>query len=172
MKIIEGLKQLKELARKADDIKTKILTHCADLDNAEPVYGTGHADQIKQWFQSHKDLVAQILKLRLRIQRTNLDTPVAIEINGEMVTKSIAEWIHRRKDLAKMELSLWSSLGDRGLKPGAVHDPANPGAAKAVNIRRYYDPKTRDVKVEEFTSEPALIDAALEIKNAVTDLAE
>jgi len=38
MKIIEALKKIKDLQRKADDIKDKIGTYCADLDCENPVY--------------------------------------------------------------------------------------------------------------------------------------
>jgi len=46
------------------------------------------------------------------------------------------------------------------------------GGQTVVKIRRYFDPKVRDVKVDLFRREPSVIDSTLETVNAVTDLIE
>ena len=40
MKIIEALKKIKDLRRKADDLKDKVKQHCADLDCETSPYHT------------------------------------------------------------------------------------------------------------------------------------
>ncbi len=87
------------------------------------------------------------------------------------MTKPIAEWIHRRKDLAKLDLEMWSKLNDRNLKEG-VMSPTSGGPGKDVRIRRYYDPQMRDAAMASYKAEPSIIDGHLEVVNAVTDLIE
>lgn len=169
MKLIQAMKQIKDLQRKADDLKKKIALHCADYDFEQSVYADQRS-QVESWVQGVSDLLKEILRLRVAIQRTNLATPVTIDLPNGVVTKTIAEWIHRRRDLAKSEEALWACLSDRGLKDGLVK--TSSGEPKDVKVRRYYDPKTRDTMVDAFRSEPLIVDATLEIINATTDLIE
>lgn len=169
MKIIEAMKQIKDLQRKADDLKRKIGAHSADLDFETPLY-ENQKGQVAEWLQAHSDILKEVLRLRIAIQRTNLETMVTITVGGKAVTKCIAEWIHRRRDLAGEEYKAWSQLTDRGLKEGTITQ--STGQLKEVKIRRYFDPLTRDQKIDEFRSEPHNIDATLEVVNAITDLIE
>lgn len=173
MKIIEGLKKIKDLQRKAEDIRKKIRDNCADLDAETPAYETVEKQKevITGWLQAHSDILREVENLRLSIQRTNLAKEVTIEVvDGKQVTKSIAAWIHRRKDLAKLEADSWAVLTNRNLKPANYKPDPKTDVVQIANVRKYYDQLTRDRKVEEFTSEPSRIDAALEIANATTDL--
>jgi len=174
MKIIEGLKKIKDLQRKVEDIRKKIAENCADLESDTPNY-ENQTQQVKEWLQACHDIIKEIETLRLRIQKTNLEVQVSIEVtDGNRVTKSIAAWIHRRKDLAKLECGIWHSLTTRNLQPTAYREDKSDKNApvKIANIRKYYNQLERDKKVEEYTSEPSRIDASLEITNAVTDLLE
>lgn len=170
MKIIQAMKQLKDLAIKSNDLRAKIQKHSADLSIETQIYPDQRA-QLALWIQSHSDVLKEILRLRVAIQRTNLATPVAIELGGVTVTKSIAEWIHRRRDLAKMEQESWALLTDRGLKEQGVQT-VKDGPVTQVTIRRYFDAQERDTKVELYRSEPSLINGTLEVVNATTDLIE
>lgn len=170
MMIIEGMKKIKELQIKAEDLRKKIGTYCADQSHETPTYGTEQKAKINEWLQGHSDVTKEILKLRINIQRTNLATSVDIELGGKIVTKSIAEWIHRRKDLSGLELSAWGQLGDRGLKEGTIK--SSTGELQEVKIRRYYDPSDRDKNIELYRTEPGVIDRTLEVVNAITKLLE
>ena len=169
MKLIEGMKLIKELQEKAEDLRCKVGKHCADLDYETPLYAD-QKRQVSEWMQAHGDLLKEILSLRFRIQKTNLATEVPIELGGKSVTKTIAEWIHRRRDLAKLDLDMWAKLGDRGLKEGTIAATVPGGEAKQIKIRRYFDPLERDKRIELYRSEPGIIDRTLEVVNAVTDL--
>ena len=169
MKLIEALKQIQDLQRKADDLRGKIALHSAHMDYETPVY-SDQRKQVKEWLQAHSDILKEILRLRIAIQRTNLQTDVTIELGGKGVTKTIAEWIHRRRELAEYECVAWKQLTDRGLKEGRIQE--STGQTKEVKIIRCYDPEERDKKVDLYSSEPTTIDAKLEITNAVTDLIE
>lgn len=167
MKLIEAMKKLKDLNIKAEDLRKKVSVHCADLSFETPMY-PDQASVVSGWIQAHSDLMQEILKLRVGIQRTNLKTLVAIELGGKSVSKTISEWIHRRRDLAKLDMDMWSKLGDRGLAEQSGKD--SQGQQVDIKIRRYFDPKIRDEKIDLYRSEPSVIDATLEVVNAVTEL--
>jgi len=169
MKIIEALKKIKELQKKADDLKDKVSRNCAHLDYETPAY-QNQGQQITEWLQAHGDVIKEILRLRIAIQCTNLSVAVEIELGGKFVKKSIAEWIHRRRDLADNERRMWSKLTDRGLKEGKFKQSTD--VPMDVKIVRYYKAEERDKKVELYMCEPNVIDARLETVNAVTDLIE
>ena len=168
MKLIEAMKQIKALGVKAADLQAKVAATCANLDIETPVYADPKG-QVAEWIQAHGDILKEIMRLRVGIQRTNLSTQVSIEIGGVQVTKCIAEWIHRRRDLAKAEMDMWSKLGDRGLKEGFMGQSTG-AEPRAVKIVRHFDPKERDAKIDLYRSEPSKIDGTLEVVNAVTDL--
>lgn len=170
MKLIEAMKKIKDLQIKAEDLKKKVSQFCAIQSVETPLYGKDQAEKIKEWLQGYGDILKEILKLRISVQRTNLDTDVTIELDGKQVTKSIAEWIHRRKDLAGLEQQLWSSLTDRGLKEGILQN--SQGEKVEVKIVRFYEPSQRDKFIELYRSEPSKIDSTLEVVNAVTELIE
>jgi hypothetical protein len=168
MKLIEGMKLIKELQEKAEDLRGKVTKHCADLDFETAPY-PDQRTQISKWIQAHNDILKNILQLRVNIQRTNLATSVEIEIDGEHVTKTIAEWIHRRRDLAGLELKMWQGLTDRNLQEGKLPS-SQGGEATAVKLRRYYEPAERDAKIMVYRAEPGIIDRTLEVVNATTEL--
>lgn len=170
MKLIQAMKQLKELMVKAEDLREKVGKFCADLTIETPTYPDQRAT-VDGWIQSHADILKRIAELRTAIQRTNMATMVTIELDGTQVTKPIAAWIHRRRDLAGLEGLMWAKLTDRNLKEQNLQT-APGGAVTEVRIRRYYDPAQRDAKRELFRSEPSIIDGALEVVNATTDLME
>jgi len=171
MKLIEALKKIKDEQRKADDLREKVAKHSAHLSIETPVY-KDQPKQVAGWIQAHSDILKEILRLRIAIQRTNLETMVAIAVGagGSDVTKSIAEWIHRRRDLAGEECTMYQGLTDRGLKEGTMKQSTEQ--LVDVKIVRCYDPEQRDKMIDLYQSEPSVIDARLEVVNAVTDLIE
>jgi hypothetical protein len=171
MKIIEALKKTKDLSKKADDLKAKIAKYCADLDCETPIY-PDQRGQVSEWLQSHGDVVKEILLLRYRIQKTNVNTQVTMRLGDKNVTKSIAEWIHRRKDLANMEMGCWKQLTERNLNETYKSQPTPNSPESFIKRRLYFDPKERDQKIELFRSEPSTIDGILETVNSTTDLME
>lgn len=175
MKLIEAMKQVKDLLIKADDLRKKIANHSAILSLETPVY-ENQAEQIKKWLQAHEDIMQLIGSLQVLIAKTNLNTHVTINFGNDVqVTKSITEWIVRRgkgtdkNGTAMMDMKAWAALTDRNLREGSVPSSSG-GEATKVTIRRFYSPEDRDKKVEMYRSEPHLIDSTLEVINAVTDL--
>ena len=163
------MKEIKRLEEKCDDLGLKVKTYCADMDFETPTY-PDQKSQVSGWIQSVHDSYKECERLRLAIQKTNLETKVTIDMAGQKVEKSIAAWIMRRRVYAQREMNLWNCLTDKGLREGTIQTSTNE--KKEVRIRRYYDPKVRDAKVAEYRDEPNMIDRNLEVVNAVTDLIE
>jgi hypothetical protein len=175
MKIIEAMKQIKDLLRKAADLREKIQNYAADMSINTPTYENQRA-KVDGWLQAHDDVLKEIEHLRVSITRTNVLTLVAIDIGGKKVTKPIAGWIQRRKDLAGLAKTAWSGLNQLEktgkVREATINNPATDEPNTEIKIRRYYDPELRDKRVEMYSAEPAAIDGRLEVVNAVTDLVE
>ena len=163
------MKKVKDLQRKADDLKEKVAKHCADLDCETPTY-PDQRREVSGWIQSVEDIYKEIEHLRVSIQKTNIETDVTIELGGKFVTKKIAQWIHRRRDLAKAQEGIWRALTDKGLKETSVVQLTPNSPQTFVKKRLYFDPSERDKKIELYRSEPSIIDSTLEIINATTEL--
>jgi len=172
MKLIQALKQTKDLKRKSADLRKKISQYCADMDFEAPTYGSVEMQrkEVSGWLQACEDIHKEILRLNIAIQRTNLETETTIELDGKYITKSIAEWIHRRRELAGLDTQAWQALSSRGLKDGRTKTTA--GSEIEMKVRLYFDPKQRDNKLNALLSEPSIIDGHLEVVNAITDLIE
>lgn len=169
MKIIEGLKKIQSLQKKAEDLRDKMGVYCAHLNIETPTY-PDQKGQVKEWMQAHGDILKEILGLRVAIQTTNLATEVIIEIGGKAVKHNIAEWIHIRRDLAGLQEKALRKLTDKNLKEGFTEN--TQGEKIEIRIVRCYDPQDKDKNIDIFSNEPSLIDAKLEVTNAVTDLLE
>jgi len=170
MKLIEALKAIERLQRKGDDIKKLIKDHCATSNLQPPTYAEPDK-KISGWLQAHTDIVAEVLRLRIAIAKTNLATMVTIDLgNNKSPSKSIAEWIHRRRDLSKQDHAAWANLTDRGIQNHTAKGPGD--AVIEVKIQRHFDPTKRDEMKDMYLSEPSIIDGRLEVVNAITDLIE
>lgn len=169
MKIIEALKKIKYLEKKAQDYTNKIAKNCVHMDYENPVY-ENQESKFKSWIQGYKDILKEISTLHYRIQKTNLMTKMKIELPQGTVEKTLTEWIIRRRKLADMELKMFNSINDRGLKEGMVNFPS--GQSVHAKIKRYYNPSENDKIRSDLSEEPIIIDGKLEIINAVTDLLE
>lgn len=183
MKLIEALKKQKDLVRKKDDIVMKIAEFSSDMEDENPIYGNEneytaqkvqtHKQHIASLVQAVTDINKEILSLRIGIQKTNLNTGVAMEINGKTITHTIAEWIHRKRDLISFDTQAYIALAikEKKLSPKQIIiEKDGVKTPQLVNIRRYYDVKARDTVLENLTTESSIIDSKLEIVNATTEL--
>jgi hypothetical protein len=170
VKIIEAMKRVKANKDKIADLQTMIGKYCAGLNFETPTYGHDTHAKITEWLQSCNDLARDNARLLVAVARTNLATSVPILLGDKTVTKTIAEWVWRRREYAETDLRTWLQLSDRNLKEGTTVN--SQGERTEVKIIRYFDPVMRDKMVAMFKAEPHEIDAALEVINAVTDLIE
>jgi hypothetical protein len=170
VKIIEAMKRVKANKDKITDLQAMIAKYCVALNFETPTYGSETTSKVSEWLQSCNDLAQDNAKLLVSIARTNLATTVPISLGDKTVTKSIAEWVWRRREYAEIDLRTWQMLTDRNLKEGITKN--SQGETTEVKIVRYFDPVARDNMVAMFKAEPHAIDASLEVINAVTDLIE
>jgi hypothetical protein len=171
MKIIEGLKKLKELRKKQDDLIRKISHNSALMSYQTPPYGDQQREKVAGFVQAVHDIGHEILALNVSIQQTNLVTLVAIEVKpGTVVERSVAEWILRRRTLAALDAGAVKALNTGQLREGHLPTRSADQKPEEAKIVRFYDQETRDQALEMFESEPGRIDARLEVVNAVTDL--
>lgn len=173
VKIIEAMKKVKANEEAIRDLQAKIALNSARLNIETSPYGDKDAAtaQVQEWAQGCHSRSLENVRLLTAIGRTNLQTMVTITLGGRSVTKSVAEWIWRRRKYAAVDLITWKSMGDRNLKEGKV-SMATGSPPTDVTIVRHYNPVERDAKVSEYQTEAHEIDAALEVINAVTDLVE
>lgn len=170
MKLIEAMKRVKANKEKIADLQERIGQVAAHLSIESPLYGVDTPSKINEWIQSCNDLTQENVRLLVAVARTNLATAVPIQLGGKLVTKSIAEWVWRRREYAAVDLATWSKLNDRGLNDRQLS--TSTGVPLEIKVVRNYDPDRRDEKISEFKMEPHEIDAALEVVNAVTDLVD
>lgn len=169
MKIIEAMKRVKANREKISDLQEKIRNTSAHLSHETSPYPNPKL-KVSEWAQSCGDLSRECVRLLACISRTNSETKVTIELGGKSVTKPISEWIWRRREFAKIDLATYRAMTDRGLKEGQMN--TSTGTPIDVKIVRNFDAEHRDRMAEIYRSEPAEIDAALEVVNATTDLIE
>lgn len=170
MKIIEAMKRVKQNKEKIADLQGKIGQFCANLNFETPTYGADTTAKITEWLQACNDVTQENVRLLCAIQRTNITTDVTITLGEKPVTKTIAEWVWRRREYAALDLKTWRMLTDRNLKEGMGQNSS--GTPVEVKLIRHFDPVRRDKMTAMFQAEPHEIDAALEVVNAVTDLVE
>ena len=172
MKIIEALKRIKSNRDKVYDLINKVRENSARLSSQTSPYGDEAAAkaQVQSWIDTVKSVLRENEVLANRVHRTNVATQVTIELGGKQVTKSIDEWLTRRKDGVDLEQMLWQSVGDRGLKETLATKP--DGTTEHIVVVRHYDVRMRDENLSVMLTEKSEIDSALEIVNATTDLLE
>lgn len=168
MRIIEVLKKLKDNHAKLLDLRGKIGQNSAYVSFETPRY-PDQTQQVSSWLQMHKDIVTEQENLTFRLHKTNLLTNVTISIGGNNITKTIDQWILRRRTLSALEMEAYKMLTDKNIMEGKTKGPTGEIDVKII---RCYDPKMKDEKMEVLRAEPSLINAQLEIINATTDLME
>lgn len=168
MKIIEAMKQIKALEHKAKDLLELARKHAADLDIESAVY-PDQKGQVKSWIDAYIGCLDTIISLQTKIQKTNTETVIPIIIGDDKIVRTISGWLYRKNKIAT-ETSIWKSLTDGNCRDSAFVESS--GKQRDIKVRRYYDPQLRDKKISLLSQEPFLIDAALEVTNAVTDLIE
>jgi len=169
LKIIEAMKRVKSNKEKISDLQIRISEVSAHLDFETPKYGGETPVRIHEWAQGCHSTIQENIRLLTAIARTNLATSATITLGDRTVTKTLAEWIWRRREYAALDLITWQKMTDRNLKEGNIQTSTGP---MQVRLVRNYNPEQRDRKIAEYKNEAHEIDSTLEVINAVTDLIE
>lgn len=167
MRIIEALKKIKYNRSKINDLTGLIAGLSAHMESETHLYPDA-AKRVKEYQQSVWDTMKETNDLLLAVQRTNSHHKVTVEIGGVAVTKTITEWIFRRREGIQMENLALRALTDRRLKPTTIKNADGDVALDKPVL--HFDPAKRDEKMLALSNEIQLIDSALEIANATLDL--
>ena len=170
MKIIEALKTIKANQAKVQDLISKVQKNSAIRSDQTSPYGDQRAATatVSGWLDTIRQILRENEVLTRRIHTTNNSIEITIEIGGSLVTKTIDEWLTRRKNGVDLQTVAYQALTDRGLKEEFVSQP--DGTRVPLTIVRHYNPVQRDEVLETLAQEKFLIDSRLEIVNATTDL--
>jgi hypothetical protein len=123
MKLIEAMKRVKANKEKIAALQKMIGDFSAHLSHET-------AEKISGWAQTCEDLAQENIRLLTAISRTNLETKVTVKLGEKNVTKSVAEWIWRRREYAASDLATWQNMGDRGLREGHMNSSV-PGELRS-----------------------------------------
>lgn len=172
MKIVQALKTIKANRMKIDDLIRKIRDNAARTSIQTSPYGDQETviKQVASWMDTVRSVIRENEILTNRLHRTNALTSVTMEIGNKSITKTIDEWIVRRKEGVSFETRMMQSLTDLGLREELVKQP--DGSTIHVTIVRHFDPKQRDDRMSVLMDEVQIIDSTLEIVNATTDLVD
>ena len=168
MKIVEAMKELRTIEKRMQSNISYLDQYSSILNTERPEFGT-EEDQKKEvaaLLQSNKDLMAQYLKIKSSIEKTNLET--LVEIKGE--TKSIGEWLIIRRKLAKVMEMTYSALSSNN---ASNRMRMNMGSSdRTPQIIKMFDEKIKLEGLDKWQTMSDNIDARLQVINALTDIIE
>lgn len=168
MKIIEAMKRIKVLDAEIDDLTNKIRNNSAHREDEPSEYEDPRA-KVSEWVMGCRSRIKEMTRLKLAIQKTNLATNVSIKLGDNMITESIAYWIHRRMHMANKEAHVFRQLTNRGLQARGIQ---GPDKMEIIPVHLNYDPEFRDKELAVLNNEAQEINSTLEVVNATTDLIE
>lgn len=169
MTILEGMKELKLIAKRMLDNNVQIQKLSSQPSNEKSIMAEGADAQkkkIRELAQANEDLAKRYLDLNAQINYTNLFTNV--EIEG--VTYSLNDLLQYRRSLAKMVESAYSAMNDQNFNQQTLQKARTGGYSGDITIERYYDETYKQKKLEDWQSFYHNIDSRLEVKNATTEL--
>lgn len=170
MTIVEGLKKLRVLEKRAESTTVAISEYSSKVSTEKPAFGSDaeQRQEVSGRVQANLDLVEDMLKLKRRIDTTNL--AVELKIGGQ--TRSIADWLLIKRKLGGIILgtimALSTRTGDRRRMEmrGSSMGPDNA----PVHVERMYDEAVKNKQLREWQDRLAEIDGRLEVVNATTPL--
>lgn len=171
MKLIEGMKKLKITEKKIARNITQISQYASSVSVEKPVFGndTDQRKKVEELVQANKDLVAEYLHLKKRVDMTNLTTKVTIGKD----TYTIADLLILRRGIAKLMAQTYSAMntsyGDQRLASLGRNVALQPGE-KPPFVVRFYDETRKYEALQECQSRDDEIEQRLEVINATTEL--
>ena len=169
MMIIEGLKKLRVLEKKMDKNSEEITQYSSMLSSERPIFGTESEQrkEVQQRIQSNQDLMAEYLKLKRRIEFTNLKTFVSYD----GVTYSISDMLVIKRTLAKKMIDTFNALNDSAARSRQNRISQQPDG-RPVLVERLYDERAKNSGLEKWHDLYDNVESRLEVINATTELVE
>jgi hypothetical protein len=167
MTIIECMKRLRVIEKRIDSNAQDITRYASMINTQIPLFESQEKqrEEVARRVQANVDLVHEYLRLKRRLERTNLAVRVKIQ-NKEY---SISELIVLRRKLIDSLLLTYSSLNDFTGKSAQRSAPNIQGQAQA-HVVRLYKEEDKQAKLRKWMDFKAEIDGRLEVVNATTQL--
>lgn len=175
--ITEALAEIKTIARRVQAKRASVASFLARQDGVRDPFEKegGSVKFIERERQGIDDLNARVVKLRLGIQRANEET--SLTIRGK--TKSLAEWLAWRRDVAPGERDFLDQLrqGLASVRAQAAKTGASllaPGviAEKPTDILVNINEKLLAEEIEAMEDTLGQLDGQLSLKNATVTIKE
>jgi len=166
MKLIEAMKELKVIIKRMGKNTVQINEYAALPDTERLHFGTKDAQmkEIKSLIQANADLVDTYLKLKQRIEYTNLKT--IVEING--IKYSISEMLVLKRSLAKLMVSTFNALNDSQARSRSTSHLGR--SEKSPIVEKFYNESEKTNGQRNWDDLYHAIDSRLEVINATTEL--
>jgi hypothetical protein len=167
MKIIEALKELSLLEKRIQKNIELVQVYSSELCiNGAITFGTvdSQKTEVSSLLQSVRDLVARRGRIRRALAITN--ATVTVTIDGD--ERTITEWIEFRQKGAQFIINSLGALNEvnaqRKLQVAGGKVDGN------MQVRRFFDEKTRNKELAAVQEKHGKVDPTLEIVNATKDL--
>ena len=108
MMIIEGMKRLRVIKKRMASNIDSVNKYAAIISSERPMFGSEDEQkkEVKEIIQSNLDLLREYLKLKKRIERTNLQT--VVEIGG--VEYTISDLLILKRELVQLVVNTYDAL--------------------------------------------------------------
>jgi hypothetical protein len=170
LKLIEGMKKLKVLEKHIGR-NTERIQQYASIASTERPFFAGEKEQeeeVKKLIQANKDLVAEYLNLKKRVDLTNLMTRVTI---GKEEF-ALADLLILRRGLSKLMQKTFAALNDSQgqARLAQIRQSLQGATDKAPHVIRLYDENEKISGLQYWQGLDDLIEQRLEVINATTDM--
>jgi hypothetical protein len=168
MTLVEALKRLRTIEKKITSNNAEVTRYASGLSTRKPLFDSEdrQLQEVKSLTQSSVDLMTEYLKLKRRIDLTNLS--VTIEIEGQK--RTIAEWLIVKRKTADLAISIFSALDDSAANAARREDRMYPSDGKTPQVVKYYKEEVKMKELRGWQDVKAAIDGRLEVVNATTQL--
>lgn len=172
MMIIEGMKRLRVIKKRMAHNIESVNKYAAIVSNERPLFDSedGQKKEVKQIIQSNLDLLNEYLKLKKRIERTNLQ--IVVEIGG--VDYTISDLLILKRELVQLIVQTYDALNTNQaqMKLNAMsrqhHVAGQQG--ESLRINHMFDEKDKNKQLRKWQDLYDNIDSRLEVINATTPL--
>jgi len=171
MMIIEGMKRLRVIKKRMASNIDSVNKYAAIISSERPMFGSEDEQkkEVKEIIQSNLDLLREYLKLKKRIERTNLQT--VVEIGG--VEYTISDLLILKRELVQLVVNTYDALNvnqaQMRLNSMRHHVPTGQ-QGETPRINHMFDEKEKNEQLRKWQDLYDNIDSRLEVINATTTL--
>ena len=171
MMIVEGLKRLGVIQKRMESNIRSINQYASIVSNERPLFGDEKTQkkEVQALIQSNIDLHKEALKLKNRIERTNLQT--IVEIQGVGYTISDLLFLDRSmKNLISGTYEALNTKYAQGRLAQMGMRGSHVAAGETLRVEHMYDEKAKNEQLRVWNDLFDNISARLEVINATTPL--